>query len=227
MALMEDYFYNETISMYTGVFGSLFNEIKIRSNNKLVKVPIAFEGKDRQLVRREENPDPNDLRYKMKLPRMTFNLIGWQRDSQRTLNKRHKLRDTEYNRDADTSVAFQYMRVPYRFSYELNIKTKNIVEMMQIIEQILVHFNDTLQVVVEDNPLLNSSTALTVGLESSSPNNDFQGIFQDTRQVESTLQFYLDGYLYKDSTEQGTINKVIVNFRDLDTGVMFDRIVEE
>lgn len=222
MAILEQYFYNKTISLYTGVFGSLFNEIKIVTSNKTVKVPIAFEGKNRQLVRRDENPDPNDLRYKMKLPRMTFNLIGWQRDAQRTLNKRHKIRDTAFDKNLDTSVSTQYMRVPYTFTYELNIKTKNIDEMLQILEQILVHFNDSIQVVVTDNPNLNSETALTVKLLSATDNNMFEGVFEDTRQVESTLQFSLDGYLYKAASSQGIINKVIINYHDLDTSLLLD-----
>lgn len=222
MAILETYFFHNTISKYTAAFATVFNDIKIVSNGKNVKVPIAFEAKDKQLVRKTENDDPNAKRIKMQLPRMTFNLTSIEKDKTRSLNKRQKLTDTAFNATTDTSVSSQYMRVPYSFGYSLNIKTKHITELLQIIEQIVVYFDDDLQVVINDNEDLNSSTALSIKLNTTNLETLYDESFETSRQVETTLSFTLDGYLYKPTSTTGTISTVTINYRDIDTETLLE-----
>ena len=122
MTALNTWFFHDSIKLYTGVFGSIFNEIKIQRNSKLIKVPIAFTLKQKYDVRNTENPDPNELRKKMTLPRMGFRLIYMRRDTTRAQNKLQVLTEN-VSRSSVDSVKAQFNRVPYVFGYELVIKT--------------------------------------------------------------------------------------------------------
>lgn len=216
MAILENHFYNKTIKLYTAVFGTVFNDMKIvRSDGKTVKVPIAYAGQQKQNVRLDEESESPNARYKMKLPRMAFRLTGWEKDDARVTGKRHVLQDQAPDRTAVNSVQSQYNRVPYNFSFELMVKTKHIDDMLQIAEQILVYFNPGVEIVVNDNPSINASTAVNLELTGSTLEDQFEGLYEDGRSIEATFSFVLEGYLYMPSQTSGIIKKINLNYYDL------------
>jgi hypothetical protein len=215
MAVLENHFYHKTMTLYAGIFGSIFNEIKIkRDNNKLIKVPIAYSAKQRYDVRNEQNPDPNSVRYKMQLPRLGFRLIGFRKDSDRITNKMIRIRE-DYDTIAD-GVQTQYNRVPFIFSFELNAKTKTLDDMLQIIEQIVVYFNPSLTVNVLDNPDLGHDSAVLVKLLDSGLDQMFEGSFEMEQVIETTMQFELEGWLYLPTNNVKVIKQIDINYFDLD-----------
>jgi hypothetical protein len=214
MVALNTWFFHDTIKLYTGVFGSIFNDVKIKRGNASILVPIAFSLKQKYDVRNTENPDPNVLRKKVILPRMGYRLVGLRRDTTRIQNKMHRITD-HTDRSALTSATIQYNRVPYVFSYELNVKTKNIEDMNQILEQILPFFNPSMNVTVEDNKDLDSNTSINVKLLDIGKDDLFEGSFEDEQVIESTLSFELEGYLYMPTTPIKIIKKVNINYHDL------------
>lgn len=222
MAILEQYFYHNTIRMYTSMFGAIFNTIQIRKPNaQLVKVPIRYQGKDRQMERRTVD-DPDAVRFQSQLPRMSYNLVSIQRDSDRQKNKMQAI--TYRNTSGATPVAYkQYNRVPFKFGFDLEIKTKYMDEMLQIIEQIVVWFSDSIEVTVKDNPDMDGESSISISLQSTTPNNSFEGIFDDGNQIETTLTFTVDGYLYKPTSQSGLIEKIYLNYFDLETSTQFDQ----
>lgn len=217
MTILENHFYHKTISLLTGVFGSVFNEIKIsRTGGKLILVPIAYSVKRKSEVRNDQNPDPNAVRYKMQLPRMGFKLTGLRRDSDRSLSKYAPLIKSGVDRSTVTQLPVQYNRVPYVFSYNLSVKTKTIDDMLQIIEQILVSFNPTLRVTVIDNPDLAQDSSVTIKLLESSIDDITEGTFDGEEVLESSLNFELEGYLYLPTISSKIIRKVTVNTFNFD-----------
>lgn len=225
-AILEEYFYNGTIRTYTSVFGSLFNKIKIKKSGKLVAVPIQYQMKNKQNERREK-ADPTDKRIESILPRMSFNLVAINRDPSRQKNPYgyNTLKTTSST--GVVSGKRQMMRVPYTFQYELAIKTKYVEEMYQILEQILVWFTDSITIVIKDDTEFDGETGCTLALSGTNPENVFEGSFEDFNQVETTLTFNLNGYLYRPSTSQGFIEKVIVKYHsytgdDIDDNTLFE-----
>ena len=214
MSILEDYFFHDTIQMYVGVFGSVFDEIKIkRTETKFIKVPIAYAVKKRYDVRNEQNPDPNKVRVKSQLPRMSFAVTGMQKDNARILNRMNTMIQKG---ERVAGMKMQRERVPYNFQFRLDVKTKNLVDMLQIMEQILVYFNPSITVNVIDNPDLEMDTAIPIRLTSNSGFGDlFEGSFEDEEIIEASLEFELEGYLYLPTTEAKLINKVTVNYFDL------------
>lgn len=226
MAILEEHFYHGTIRMYLAAFGSLFNEIKIlkKSTNELIKVPIRLQMKDRQMERRDVDPDA--ARYQTILPRMSYTLTGFNRDQSRMKSK-HDFIHVKLADDQGNPISKRQLnRVPFQFNIDLSIKTKYTDEMLQIIEQIGVWFTDNIELTIRDNPDLNQDSVISISLQSFSPENSYEGIFDDGNQIETTLSFVLDGYLYKPTSNSGLITKVTVNYYDLDSEILLEQDIE-
>ena len=222
MAILEQHFYNKTINTYTSIFGSVFNDIKIsRANGKTVDVPISYSLKQKYDVRNKENPEPNAARYKMILPRLGFLLVGVAPDPIRRTNKMNVLLE---NKDRSTSagVSAQYNRTPYIFQYQLYIKTKNIDELWQIVEQILFYFNPTIRVRAKDNTALDENSIITIKLTNSGIDTIAEGSFEDTEVFEATMDFELEGWLYGPTTDAKPIYSIHLNYFDMNTGEKID-----
>jgi hypothetical protein len=222
MAILQDHFFHDTIQMYVGVFGSVFDEIKIKRTtpnkpDKFIRVPIAYAVKKRYDVRNDQNPDPNKVRIKNQLPRMSFTMTGMQKDNSRMMNRMNTMIKSG-PRDQPGGLATQRERVPYNFQFRLDVKTKNLVDILQILEQILVYFNPSIVVNVIDNPDLAMSSAIPIKLLNNSGFGDlFEGSFEDEEVIEGSLEFELEGYLYLPTSDAKIIKKVTVNYFDLDS----------
>ena len=88
------YFYNETIRRSVSIFGTLFNNIKVKKTKSdgtvLTEqlVPISYGPKQKFLQRLAEEPDLNDNnRTQISLPRMAFQVSGFEYDQARQQNK--------------------------------------------------------------------------------------------------------------------------------------------
>lgn len=216
MAILSDHFYHGTTSLYTSIVGTLFNNIKIkRDGTKFIKVPLSYAGQQKQNTRLKEGEDPDAVRYKMRLPRISYMLTGMEKDDTRITNKMHVLQEQNVNRVLSGGVSSQLNRVPYTFNYDVFIKTKHIDDMLQIIEQIIPYFNPSIKVVVKDNPDLDSETTVNISLIGNTFQDQFEGAYEEGRIIEVTLSFAVEGYLYTASSQSGIIKTVYINYHDL------------
>lgn len=217
MAILEQPFYHQTIKLYTSVFGTLFNDMSIvRKDGKTIKVPLYYAEKQPANVRMDQNEDPNAARYKRRVPRLAYKLTDWRKDSTRQKNKMHQLTNQHALAGTDTTTKTQYNRVPYTFDFELVAVTKYIDDLLQIVEQIAVYFNPSIQVVVNDNPDLSDESAITITMTDSTKMQPFEGSFEDEREIEATFNFTLDGYLYMPTSDSSIIKTIYLNYYDLD-----------
>lgn len=216
MTILKTHFYHKTISLYTAVFGNCFNGLSVvRDDGTEILVPIAYAGKPKYNARLEAGNNTDDITFMSRTPRMSFQLTGFQRDQQRVKSKFFKLSNIHSHDPATSPISSQYNRVPYNFTYQLDITTKYIDDMLQLVEQIFVNFNPTVSIVVEDNPDLDDSSAILISLASNSFQNNFEGTFDNKRDVTFTLEFTLEGYLYMPSDYTGVIKHVTINWHDL------------
>ena len=88
------YFYNETIKRSVSIFGTLFNNIytkKIKEDGTVLTrnlVPISYGPKQKFLARLTEDAKERDLNVtSINLPRMAFELTGFEYDATRQQNK--------------------------------------------------------------------------------------------------------------------------------------------
>lgn len=213
---MKSHFYHKTISLYTAVFANLFNGMTIlRDDNTEIIVPIAYAGKPKYNARLEAGNNTGEITFMSRTPRMSFQLISFARDATRVKSKMFRLSNMHSHDPATSPITSQYNRVPYNFTFQLDITTKYIDDMLQLMEQIFVYFNPGIQVVVQDNPDLDDESAILITLQSNTFQNQFDGTFDNKRDVTFSLEFQLQGYLYMPSDSTGVIKHVTINWYDL------------
>lgn len=223
MAMFDTPFYHKTIELYHGVFGKIFDNLKVvRKNGDHIKVPIAWASQQKYNVRREQNPDPEKFTHKNRLPRMSFRMIDLVRDPSRTTNKNNLLTENVTDRGSVSSLKTQYNRVPFNFQFKLGVQTKYYEDMLSIIEQIMVYFNPEISVTIQDNPDLNMSSDLTITLDNHQMEDSFEGPFDEDRTIQKDFEFTLKGYLYMPTSNSGIIQQVTLNYYDLDFGNLLD-----
>lgn len=221
MAALEEHFYHKSIRTYTAAFGTIFNNIKlVRPNGKTIKVPLSYSSRQRFDIKQKYEVD--DAHYKVKFPRIGFVLTNWQRDTTRIQNKRHNIYQQGVDKTVVNSVGKQLNRVPYKFFYQVTVGTKNLDDMFQIVEQIAAWFNPSLDIQISENPDLGIETSINVKMVDTGLTDDYEGSMEDEKVLISTFDFEVEGFLYMPSGNQGVIQKVCINYYDLDTSLKFE-----
>ena len=135
--MLGTYSYHEIFRKTIVAFGTMFNNIEIRRQDEVMKVPLAYGPKQKFLARLDQNPDPTNKRVQITLPRLSFEIAGVSYDPGRKVSPTQKIKfkkDVNENKNA-------FMPVPYNINFELAIISKNQDDGLQIIEQILPYFN--------------------------------------------------------------------------------------
>lgn len=195
MSNLKEYFYHGNIKRVVGVFGTLFDSVSIMRGAKQIKVPIEYQNKRRYVVRNDQNQDPAASRVKNVLPRMGFRLTEMAPDPSRRTSPHLKL--TNQYIEGAASRSYQYNRVPYNFSFSLDIKTKSTDDMLQLIEQIVTTFDTPISVRVEDNPDLETVSEYKVSISANGVPDINEGTFESEEVIEIEMQFVVEGWLYK------------------------------
>ena len=208
------HWYHGHLSKYIAAFGSIFNDITLVKYNKAhtqeikrTKVPIVYGPREKYLVRNADDPD---LQKKVQAtyPMMSFVETGYSYASARKGNSLHKLpKAVGVGGNADTV----YDGVPYDMGFELSIIARNKDDAFQIVEQILPIFNPNFtftQVlvpeigIVKDIPLLLNRVSEAI---------EYSDGFDETVQIEFTLSFTMQVWLYGPVTNTKIIRRVFAN----------------
>jgi len=213
MTALNEYFYHNSIRTYTAAFGTLFNNIYIvRSDGKKIKIPLSYSSRQKFDIQQKYDKSAH---IKVKFPRIGFVMTGWERDPERMQNKLDHMYQQNVDRATTNSVAKQLNRVPYIFTYQVSVGTKNLDDMFQIMEQIAAWFNPSLNINITENPDLGIETSLNVKLTDSNLTDDFEGMMEDEKTLISTFNFAVEGFLYMPSSSQGVIQTITLNYYDL------------
>jgi len=164
-----EYFYNNIIRQHVSVFGSLFNNIKVKhfdENEQLVKelkVPISYTNKDKLIqmyMFRGNDPSNYQDNIQMTMPRFGFEFTDMFYNSDQKLNRLNKFVDYkdngEMNLYTDNTISDMsneviddytknqaysvYTPVPYKVHVNLYLMTMKETDSLQIVEQILPIF---------------------------------------------------------------------------------------
>ena len=211
------HFFNDTISIYTIAFASLFNNIKVQRIDKnqspaIIKeidVPLIYSNKAHWFYKQKRNIADQENISRV-LPTMSFNLDSMITNPERQTNKFETIK---FEGDLSRAVRdWVQTAVPHTFSFNLSILTKFQSELNQILEQILPFFPAlTRDLHVKEVPMLGvyRSVRLTLAGLSDAIELDYQD--NGNRVLSYELQFDLDGYLYPPIKEQEIITHVDMN----------------
>lgn len=207
--MFETPYYHELIKKTTIGFGALFSQIKVIRRNpasgvqaQVVSVPIAFGPKEKILTRIDQDPSLTGHTY-ITLPRMAFEITGYNYDTSRMVNRNNKIQCYK-----DQTVSAVYSPVPYNIEFSLYILTKGTEDGLAIIEQILPLFTPEYSFTVNAIPELNISQDIPVVLNSISVSDDYEGDFAIRRLVTHTLNFTAKINLFGNLQTSGLITRV-------------------
>lgn len=207
--MLGNFFYNAIIRKTVVAFGSLFSDLKLNrylndgSLEQVVAVPIAYAPKDKTLVRLKQDPNLNN-KVLIDLPRMSFEINGYQYDASRATNKFGKI--------AMPNGSIQANPVPYNLNLSLYIYTKSSDDAFAIIEQILPNFKPEYTVTIVANDADGSVINVPFVLNGVSVEDSYDGAFIERRAIIHTLSFTarINFYAASDANQGGVIKKVIV-----------------
>ena len=214
--MLGTYYYHEIMRKTIVAFGTLFNQIYIRHDDRSgntysdLKVPLAYGPSQKFLARLEQQEDLNKP-VQITLPRMSFEMNNIQYDSTRKVGITQTFKAVDKNTSAVKKV---FMPVPYNVGFELNILTKLNDDALQIVEQILPYFQPSFNVTIDLIVSIGEKRDVPIVLDSISFQDDYEGDFSTRRALIYTLRFTAKTYLFgpvADSSE-GLIKKVQVDY---------------
>ena len=206
------HFNNKTIRKMVVVFGSLFDDIELIRFDKdgvekeIQKVPLIYGPKEKYIQRLNSDPTLNKS-VSIVVPRMVFTLDGLSYDA--TRKQITTLQD--FAMQSDSSVASQYVPVPYNYNFTLSIMIRNIEDGAQILEQILPFFTPDFTVAVDFIPSLNKKYNVPIILNTTTSTEDYEGNFDTTRLLTWDLTFTAKGFIWPPVKTSGLIRKAITN----------------
>lgn len=227
-----NYFYNQTTRKYVALFGTIFNQIKIkRSDNagnevQSMIVPLSYAPFQKVLSRLNEDPDLlNSRRTAITLPRMSFEITGILYDPARKLSSTHKMRK-ESKAETDSSRNFLYASVPYNLDFSLYIMTKYSEDATQIMEQIIPFFTPDWTVGAKMIPDLDP-VDIPIILNSVTTEDLYEGDYVERQSILYTLSFTLKGWYFGPEKQRKVIKFVDVDIAsDTPIDTTFEESVE-
>ena len=203
---MREHFYHGTTRSYIVAFAALFAEVKCRTGRgRLTPVPLHYAPKTKFLEMLDSGYDKDVTDIDMVLPRMAFELTGINYAPERHLNPIHQL-------SHPNSDQLAYNRIAYDFSFTLYVATKEFDDSLEISEQIIPMFTPDFTVpIVEKVGELRIPTNLSIVLNSTSFNIDYEGSFTYNRRIEWSMNFTLKGYMYPNVQTAVRIKESIVD----------------
>jgi len=212
--LNKKYFYHQAIRRAIVAFGMVFNDIQIQRRDangnpiQSLKVPLAYGPKQKFLSRLYENPDLEDSKVQITLPRMGFEMTNLLYDAQRKANTLQTKRLVGSTGD---NASYQYSAVPYTMDLSLHVFAKNQDDALQVVEQIIPFFTPALNLSVKAVPDMEIVDDFPVILQDVSFEDDYEGDFASRRSIIYTLNFQIKLNFYGPIEERGVIKKVEVN----------------
>tara|TARA_B100001248_G_scaffold124283_1_gene93236 strand:- start:684 stop:1733 length:1050 start_codon:yes stop_codon:yes gene_type:complete len=195
-------FYNETIKRAVSIFGTLFNDIDvadIKADGTILnirKVPISYGPKAKFLARLNAETNLNDAnRTAITLPRIAFELTGFEYDSTRQQNK--LIRNNKTTQEADkVNRRFQYAPAPYNLNFTLSIMANKMNDALQIVEQIVPYFQPDYTVTMKMIDDMSDNRDVPIILSSVSFEDTYEGGYDERRIITYSLEFQMQLYFF-------------------------------
>jgi len=212
--MLGTYYYHEIIRKTIVSFGTLFNAISIRHDDKAgntyseLKVPLAYGPSQKFLARLEQQADLNKP-VGITLPRMSFEMNNVSYDSSRKTGVTQTFKASDGN-----NIKKVFMPVPYNIGFELNVLAKLNDDALQIIEQILPYFQPSFNLTVDLVKSIGEKRDIPIVLDSINFQDDYEGDFSTRRALIYTLGFTAKTYLFGPVAESssGLIKKVQIDY---------------
>lgn len=199
---MNTYFYPETIRSVITAFGNLFNDIQVKKYDKdgnalkTMSVPIRFGPVDKIYDSRTQD---DSGKFYVKLPRLAYKLenITYDPERQTSVNTVRQWYSESLGLNSYDEFFSDPVPTPVNYNFVLHIRSENIGNWAQIIEQIFPYFRPSLYLRLKEFSFLNVERDLKVSFEGDvSPNMPDEVESESIRELRSELRFTVQGMMY-------------------------------
>ena len=210
-------YYNESIRKLVLTFGSIFESVYVTRINvdgtvkERIRVPIAYSSKEKFIARlTQESSLSKNSRVEIVLPRLGFEMTTMVYDPSRKLNRTIQRADI-----VDGVYKSSFAEVPYVITFGLYAFTRNMDDMLQIIEQIVPYFAPDYTVTVKMNDL-QQAVDIPFVLNNVNLDESYEGAVETRRTLIGSFDFSAKTYIYPNicGATGGIIERTDINFYD-------------
>ena len=198
---LENYYYNSQLKRSFVQFMAIFSGLKVsigkndfNSQSNLIDVPIAFGSRDRVVSYIFQEQTQNKM---LKLPAMSAMMTGLRISRDRLSGQNQVRKEVKLKRGGsipDDLIQHSMLKpIPYEVTMELSINTTNTDHQLQMLEQILLLFNPTLEIQISD-AFGDQGAILEVELQDISLDENYPA-GNDNRIISSMITFTYILYL--------------------------------
>lgn len=212
--MARDYTYHGTTKKIIVAFASIFDEIKIETEGRIVTVPLVFSQKEKFVDALRTGLDDNmdAINFDIIYPRMAFEISGFNFAPERHLNPMNQWLEES----ADGDGIAMYNRIPYDVNFTLYIGAKKLEDSLKVVEQIWPYFTPELTLTINDKEDFKSETNIPITLNSSALNIEYEGSLDTRRVIMWQLEFTAKAFYYPIVQADRRIKQTIMNFKDSD-----------
>lgn len=220
-------FYNGVLRKYIVLFGTLINDIEIDRENsagtvvQTIRVPVNYGPSQKYLTRTQEDPTLT-RQVAIQLPRMSFEMTGFNYDSSRRLNPTRKFSQTTTG--SVNTIKSVFTPTPFDINFQLSIMVKNEEDGLRIIENIIPFFTPEYTVSLKLLDDMDMPFDIPIVFQGFSTEDTYEGDFETRRAIVHTLEFVVKGYLFGPvSSNASIITLANTNiFEDINTTSAFN-----
>ena len=198
---LDNYYYNKQFRKHIIQFMAIFTGLKVsvgkndfNSATNLIEVPIIYGSRDRVV---EHIFSENTQNKMLRLPILSTNIIDITLATDRLAGQNQERNEIKVKRGGSIPDDLQHHAslkpVPYEVQLEVAINVSNTDQHFQILEQILLLFNPSLQIQVSDN-YGDQQSIIEVFLQSVTLDENYAP-GTDDRIISSTMIFSYIMYL--------------------------------
>ncbi len=222
--MISEFYYDNQIKKYLLQFNAIFQDMKVMvganatRQARTIPVPIIVGSMDRVAAAAATGHTQNKH---VRLPMMSSNISSFEIARDRFkgigIESRNVYVPLGGSLPDDAQVVRQRMAIPYRLTVDLMIYTSNKDQQFQIMEQIMMLFDPSLQIQTSDAHL-DPGRITTVELVSISSEDNFPpGV--ESRNSMITFTFTVDAYIQVPATvKQDYVKRVIARVSAVDGG---------
>ena len=197
----DDYYFDQQLKRYCTQFMAIFSELQVKVGasadlpSRLIKVPVVYGSRDRVVAWIKGDQTQNKP---LRLPAMSAYLrsLAQAPDKKKGIGMTRRNTVALNNGEAfpnNVGVYRQIQPIPYRAVFELGVYASNALQHHQIMEQILILFDPSVQIQTSDDPL-DMTQITTVELTNINWEENFPA-GADRRVIQSVLFFEVIFYL--------------------------------
>jgi hypothetical protein len=224
--MISKYFYDEQFKKFITQFSAIFSNLQVKTGKRedgtieVLDVPVRYGSIDRVVASIKNANTQNKV---LALPIMSTYLLGIDLAPQRRKGVGHVDRKTFMPAGGvfpdDLQVMERVMPIPYDLTFELAIYASNSDQMFQILEQLLIVFDPTLQIQVNDSEF-DWTRNCNVELTGLAPEENYP-IGADRRIIVWNLNFRMEVWITPPmDVRSELIKKIVIRFGDTDSFVL-------